>query len=212
MSKVLIRKRWRSVARLPSQEIPNLGQQLDLRRRLGGSGRRLLPLEPVDPLDGDEKHPGDDQKIDGCGQKLAPAEHRTLLLGVSVGNAGVHFRRQRGVIVREIEPTGDRADDRHDDVADERSDDGSERRADDDADGEIDHVAAHRELLEFFPHGQPPFGFYRCRPTSPQRAAPARPPPRTITTTRIRAPRPTVTDAPIYTLMRPGARIAAAAL
>src|SRR6478672_7567609 len=94
---------WRSIPRLLSQEIPNLGQQLDLGRGFGGTGCGFLPLELVDSLDGDEQDPGDDQKVDGGSQKLAPAEHGTLLLGVRIGGAGVHFRRQRRVIVREIQ-------------------------------------------------------------------------------------------------------------
>jgi hypothetical protein len=60
-------------------------------------------------------------------------------------------------------PAGNGADDRHDDVADQRRDDGSERRADDDADGKIDHVAAHREFFEFFPHGNLRSDFHRMR-------------------------------------------------
>ena len=39
-------------------------------------------------------------------------------------------------------------DDGHDHVGDDRVDNRAERAADDDADGEVDHVAAHRELAE----------------------------------------------------------------
>jgi hypothetical protein len=56
-------------------------------------------------------------------------------------------------VVREIEPAGDRAHDRHDDVAHQRIDDRAERGPDDHADREIDDVAAHREFLEILEHG-----------------------------------------------------------
>ena len=59
---------------------------------------------------------------------------------------------QGNEVVREVEPAGDRADDRHEQVADERLDDPPEGRADDHADREIDDVAAQGELLELLEH------------------------------------------------------------
>jgi len=52
--------------------------------------------------------------------------------------------------VAEVDVAHQEPDWRHDDVVDERCDDPAERGADDDADGEIDYVAAHRELFELF--------------------------------------------------------------
>src|SRR5215217_6769051 len=113
----------------------------------------MIPVDfAVIALDDQEQDPGDDHEVDGDGDEVAPAEDGPLLLRLGISHAARHLARKRQVVVREVEPAGHGADDRHEQVADDRLDDLPERRPDDDADGKIDDVAAQRELLEFFEH------------------------------------------------------------
>ncbi len=137
------------------QRIADLREQLHLRRRPGRRRRRLVLFQLVQTLDGKKQGKGDDHEVDNDGQEAAIGEHSALLLGLGE-RVGRHLRRQRDVVVREIEPARDRTDDRHDNVGDQRIDDRAECRADDHADGEIHDVAAHREFLEFLEHDSPP--------------------------------------------------------
>jgi hypothetical protein len=133
------------------QDVADLGEKLHVGRRL-----RLLVLlsldEPVHGLHRKEQHPGDDQEIEGDGDEMAAAEHRALLLRAAIGEALLNRIGKRRVMIREVEPAGDRTDDRHEDVADERVDDLPERGSDDHADGKIDDIATQGELLEFLEH------------------------------------------------------------
>src|SRR5260370_948360 len=136
------------------QKIADLGEQFRLARRLRRLGRlrglRLLQLGQSSNRK--EQDSRDEQEIDDDGEEVAPSQHGPLLLGVRQCRGG-DLQRQGDEIVREVEPAGDRADDRHDDVADERTHDGAECRSDDHANGEIDHVAAQGKLLEILEHG-----------------------------------------------------------
>src|SRR5262249_3805169 len=132
------------------QNIPYLFEQHLLARRR----RRLhllVPAQPVHALDGEEYHPGDNDKIDAHRDEIAPGEHRALFLGVGERGGGYRLR-QRQKVIGKIE-AADRSDHRHDNVADERSDDGAERRPDDDANGEIDDASLERKGLELLEHG-----------------------------------------------------------
>ena len=60
------------------EEIANLGEQRFAGRRLGRRGCFLLALEPVDRLDDEEQHPGDDREIDELGEERAISEDRSL--------------------------------------------------------------------------------------------------------------------------------------
>ena len=117
--------------------------------------RRRRLFEPIDALDGQEQHPRDDQEVDHQSDEITPGQDGALLSGVGERGRG-HFRRQRDEIVGKIEPAGDGADQRHDNVVDQRIDDRPECGADDDADGKIDDVAAHGEFLEFLEHRSHP--------------------------------------------------------
>src|ERR1043166_4849937 len=143
--------------RLFRKNVADFLQQHFLARRLGGFCRLFgfLRDQLVEAAHDHEQHPGDDHEIDEDGDEVAPREHRALFLGVGQRRRR-HALRQRDEIVREIEAAGHRADDRHEDVADHRLDDLAEGRADDHADRKIDHVAAHREFLEFLEHRYPP--------------------------------------------------------
>ena len=52
----------------------DLGEQRFAGRRLGRRGCFLLALEPVDRLDDEEQHPGDDREIDELGEERAIAK------------------------------------------------------------------------------------------------------------------------------------------
>src|ERR1043166_1268231 len=64
------------------QQIPYLLEQHLLARRRRGF-RFLAQAQPVHALDGEEDHPGNEEKIDAHGDEIAPGEHRALLLGRS---------------------------------------------------------------------------------------------------------------------------------
>ena len=102
-----------------------------------------------------EQHPGHDEEIDDGRDERAVGKHRRA------GRLGL-FERGVGVAVQgdeqlgEVEPAGEQADERHDDVVDERGDDGVERCADDHADGKVKRVALYGKGAEFpkgFLHG-----------------------------------------------------------
>src|SRR5712671_1171328 len=136
------------------QKIADLGEQFHLARRLRRLGQlggfRLLQLGQSPNRE--EQHKRDDQEIDDDREEVAPSEDCPLLPGVRQCRGG-DLRRQPDEVVREVEPAGDRADDRHDDIADKRTHDGAESSSDDHANGEIDHVAAQGKFLEILDHG-----------------------------------------------------------
>ena len=140
------------------EEIADLGQQLDLGRRLRRRGglRLVLALQLVHGTDHQEQHEGNDDEVDRQREEVAPSQDGALLFRVRE-ICGGDLARKRGEVVREVEAAGGRADDRHDHVADQRCDDGAEGRADDDADREIDDVALHGELAEFPEHPRASF-------------------------------------------------------
>ena len=65
------------------------------------------------------------------------------------GEGGVGVAVERHEQIAEVDPAGQHADERHDDVVDERCDDLPERAADNDADRHIDHVPLYGKFLEF---------------------------------------------------------------
>jgi hypothetical protein len=116
--------------------------------------------EGVDAFDQEENAKGDDEEIQGGGNKITPGEDGTDFLGVGQGKVttGIlrdkirlclhDFVRERNVKVGKIEVANQLAQGRHDDVAHERGDDFAKRRADDDADGEVNDVSPHDECFE----------------------------------------------------------------
>src|SRR5262245_36983048 len=70
---------------LSFQQIPNFGEELDLRCRLGFRG--LLLLKFIHSFDDQEQHACYDEKVQSDGQKLTPAEHSSFLFGVSICDA-----------------------------------------------------------------------------------------------------------------------------
>src|SRR5436190_17135319 len=67
------------------EQVSDFSEQLNLCRRARSGRGRLLLFQRHDPFDGEEQHPGDDEKVQRDGKKLSPAEDRTLLLRVDVG-------------------------------------------------------------------------------------------------------------------------------
>src|SRR3954463_11107938 len=149
------RRDLKSAALTLLQEVADLGQQLFLLGQLWRRGRRrLVPaLQLVHETDHDEQDEGDDEEIQRQREKIAPRQHRALLLGVRKV-VGSDRLRQRSKIIGEIEAAGDRADDRHDDIADQRGHDAAEGRADNNADRQVDDIALHRKFAEFLQHAQ----------------------------------------------------------
>ena len=86
--------------------------------------------ELVDGLEQQEQHKGHDEEVDE-GRNEVGAETKDILEGVGLG-------------------TGDKVEDRVDEVIGERGHDTGERTTDDDTDGHVHHVAAERKLLKFF--------------------------------------------------------------
>src|SRR5215510_5523308 len=99
------------------EQVADLGQELDVGRRFRLWLCLLLLLQLDHRPDNEEEHERDDDEVERDGQELPIAQDGALLLGLRVGG-GLHLARKRDEVVREIEPTGDRADDRHDDIAD----------------------------------------------------------------------------------------------
>ena len=92
---------------------------------------------------------GDDQEVDQRVDEGAVVEGgRAGLLGG--GERRVLSRAQHQEQVREVDAAEQLADGRHQHVAHERAHDLAEGAADDHADGQIEDVAAQRELLELF--------------------------------------------------------------
>src|ERR1700680_2325004 len=126
---------------------PLLARQRRLDRLL-----RLPALQAVHAPHHQEQDPGDDQEIEGDGEKVSPRQHRPLALCLGEARRG-HLGRQGREVVGEIEAAGHGTNHRHKDVADRGLDDLAEGGTDDDADGEVDHVALHGEFAEFLEHG-----------------------------------------------------------
>ena len=80
-----------------------------------------------------------DQKIEHLREERAVLEHRRAR-GLRFGERGVGIPVEREKKIAEVDPAGQHADERHDDVVDERRYDFPERAADNDADRHIDHV------------------------------------------------------------------------
>lgn len=120
-----------------------------LGRRWGGSF-----IEPVDALDHQEDGKGDDDEVDDVGgeQAVIPGDHPGDLLSLEQRGANCHLfcTLDHDEQVAEIHIAQQETNGRHEDVVDQRADDLAEGRADDDADRQVDHVAAHDELLKFF--------------------------------------------------------------
>ena len=93
-------------------------------------------------------HERNDQKIEHLREEGAVLEHRRAR-GLRFGERGVGVPVEREKKIAEVDPAGQHADERHDDVVDERCDDLPERAADNDADRHIDHVPLYGEVLEF---------------------------------------------------------------
>ena len=70
----------------------------------------------------------------------------------SASDPAVTFGDSPMKVVGEIQPSGNGADDRREDIADQRLHDVVESRADDHAHGQIGHVAANRKFPEFLQH------------------------------------------------------------
>src|SRR6266576_7148168 len=62
------------------QEVANLGEQFDLRRRLARIGGLcgFLLLQGGKPLDGEEQHEGDDEEVDHDRDETSPNQYRAL--------------------------------------------------------------------------------------------------------------------------------------
>ena len=120
----------------------------DLRFRRFRSGRFLFPAKRHDLLYKEEDHKRHDQKIEHLREERAVLEHRRTR-GLRFGERGVGIPVEREKEIAEVDPAGQHADERHDDVVDERRYDLPERAADNDADRHIDHVSLYGEVLEF---------------------------------------------------------------
>lgn len=123
-----------------------VGADLRFRRFLHGSF--LLPAERHDLLYKNKDHERNDQKIEHLREERAVLEHRRAR-GLRFGERGVGIPVEREKKIAEVDPAGQHADERHDDVVDERCDDLPERAADNDADRHIDHVPLYGKFLEF---------------------------------------------------------------
>src|SRR6202022_3864510 len=119
-------------------------------RRLLG---RLLHL--VDPAHEQKHRESDDREINYQRDEVAvvPGDRAPLPRVCGCGESFTARRfAQHDELVREIEPTGEQADRRHDDVFDERADDRAKGRADNHAHREINRVTFDRKFFEFLPH------------------------------------------------------------
>src|SRR5690606_26897792 len=96
-------------------------------------------------------HPGDDQEIDDRGDEGAIGEDRRpgLARGGEAGELAVAEVHEE---VGEVDPAGDDADDRVDQIGHQAGDDGGEGRADDDAHGHVHDIALGDEGFKFVQH------------------------------------------------------------
>src|SRR6476469_513361 len=133
--------------------VADLAQQHDI-LWLGRGRGRFRAAHAVDPLHHEEDDEGEDHEVHQDVQDVAPRYHRDarlLDLGERVGDVGGD-RRERDVVLREVQTAGELAHHRHDQVTYQRIDDLAEGRADDHADGQVDDIALHGELAEFRHH------------------------------------------------------------
>src|SRR6185369_6255967 len=99
--------------------VADLAQQHDVLGRRRGRGGFLLP-HAVDLLHHEEDDEGEDHEVHQDVHEVAPCDHRDagfLEVGERVGHVGGN-RRQRDVVLGEVQPAGELADHRHDQVAD----------------------------------------------------------------------------------------------
>src|SRR5690606_20962118 len=111
----------------------------------------FFPLQLVDQTDDNKQNERDDEKVQCQRNELAVGKHGALLLCVFKVGRGDSLG-QPNEVVREIEATRHRADQRHDDVRNQRTHDAAKRSADDHTNREINDVTLDGELTKFLQH------------------------------------------------------------
>jgi len=124
-----------------------------LRRGRGGRGRGLLHrVHRLHHQEHGKSH--DEEGEDGVDEDAdVDRRHARLLRGLQRGEGA---RLERNEPVGKIDAARQQRDDGHHNIFDERGHDGPKRSADDYGDGQINHIPARNEILEFFQHVQPP--------------------------------------------------------
>lgn len=137
------------VSLLGLQDIADFRKKLDIgRRRCRRFIDRLLffhGAKPVHALDHQEDDEGENDEVDHNSDEAAISEDRALLARFFQRRCR-DGARQCDEVIGEIETaTGDRADDRHDDIIDKRCNNAGKGAADNDTDRQIDNIALRNE-------------------------------------------------------------------
>src|SRR5690242_10441556 len=108
-------------------------------------------MQSIDSFHEQENRKCDDYEIDQRVDKASVSDDwRAVMLGID--KMIVVFTVQRDEKVREVDPTHQLANRRHDDVVHQRRNDSSKCSADNDTDREVHNVPSHCKCFKFLQH------------------------------------------------------------
>jgi hypothetical protein len=143
------------------QDVPNFGEQNYLGRRTCGGHWLRRFLEAVHLLDNQEQAKSDDQEFDNRVNEDSVGKYGYSSIGSLFQRSHV-LSIQHDKEVREIDPSENQADDRHEDIIDQRRNNFAKRGADNNANREVDYVSLKSKFPEFVKHWHCDSSVLRC--------------------------------------------------